>query len=110
MSGKRGLLLVAAVLLGVALARATAVQPASATTLKDEAQYEYKVVVASYNPGERMTDHERAAAYERTLNEQARLGWEPVSSLLSRDTVQTVGGAVTTRDTTAFFTYRRLKR
>jgi hypothetical protein len=72
-----------------------------------EAQWVYKVGVVSYNPGERLTDERRAAAYERTLNEQARLGWEPVGTLLTRDTVQTVGGAVTTRDTTSFVAYRR---
>ena len=77
---------------------------------RDESQWEYKVFIASYNPGERMTDQQRAASYEQTLNEQAAKGWEPVCTLLSRDTVQTVGGAVTTRDTTAFLAYRRLKR
>ena len=73
----------------------------------DEPSWEYKVGVLSYNPGERLTDEQRAASYERSLNEQARKGWEPVGSLLTRDTVQTVGGAVTTRETTSFVAYRR---
>ncbi len=80
---------------------------ASAQKARDDAPWEYKVAVFSYNPGERMTDDRRAAFYERTLNEQARQGWEPVGSVLSRDTVQTVGGGVTTRDTTSFVAYRR---
>jgi hypothetical protein len=75
-----------------------------------EPQWEYKVATFAYNPGERLTDPQRAAFYERVLNEQAREGWEPVGSLLSRDTVQTVGGAVTTRDTTSFVAYRRPRR
>ena len=74
---------------------------------RDEAPWVYKVGVFSYNPGERLTDERRAASYERALNEQARQGWEPVGTLLTRDTVQTVGGAVTTRDTTSFVAYRR---
>ena len=72
--------------------------------------WEYKVGVFSYNPGERMTDEQRAAFYEKTLNTQARDSWEPVGSILSRDTVQTVGGGVATRDTTSFVAYRRAKR
>jgi len=83
---------------------------ARAQKAPEEVQWEYKVVVASYNPGERLTDAQRAKAYEKTLNEQARIGWEPVGSILSRDMVQTVGGAITTRDTISFFTYRRPKR
>jgi hypothetical protein len=41
------------------------------------------------------------------LNDQARQGWEPVGAVLTRATVQTVGGAVTTRDTNSFVAYRR---
>jgi hypothetical protein len=74
---------------------------------REESQWEYKVGVFSYNPGERLTDERRAALYEKALNEHARQGWEPVGSILSRDTIQTVGGAVTTRDTTSFVAYRR---
>jgi hypothetical protein len=85
------------------------VRDARAQKARGEAQWEYKVGVFSYNPGERMSDEQRAAFYARTLNEQALQGWEPVGSLLSRDTVQTVGGAVTTRDTTSFVTNRRAR-
>jgi hypothetical protein len=80
---------------------------AVAQKARDEAQWDYKVGVFSYNPGERLSDERRAAIYERALNEQARQGWEPVGSLLTRDTVQTAGGAVTTRETTSFVAYRR---
>jgi hypothetical protein len=72
--------------------------------------WEYKVGVFSYNPGERLTDAERRAFYERTLNEQAREGWEVVGSVLNRDAVQTVGGGVTTRDSISFVAYRRAKK
>jgi hypothetical protein len=77
---------------------------------RDEAAWEYKVAPFSYNPGERLTDEQRAAFYEKTLNEQAKLGWEPVGSLLSRNVVQTVGGGVTTRDSVSFVAYRRPKK
>ena len=87
-----------------ALPRSVAQKP------RDEGPWEYKVAVFSYNPGERMTDEQRAAFYEKTLNEQARQGWEAVGSVLSRDVTQTVGGGVTTRDTTSFVAYRRMKR
>ena len=75
-----------------------------------EPTWEYKVAPFSYNPGERMSDLQRAAFYERTLNEQAREGWEAVGTVLSRDVIQTVGGGVTTRDTTSFVAYRRARR
>ena len=75
-----------------------------------EAAWEYKVAPFSYNPGERLTDAQRAAFYEKTLNEQAREGWEPVGSVLSRNVVQTVGGGVTTRDSVSFVAYRRPKK
>ena len=83
---------------------------ARAQKSRDEAAWEYKVAPFSYNPGERLTDERRAASYEKTLNEQARQGWEPVGSLLSRDVVQTVGGGVTTRDSVSFVAYRRPKK
>ncbi len=73
----------------------------------EDAQWAYKVGVISYNPGERLTDEQRAAVYERTLNDHARQGWEPIGTILSRDTIQTVGGGVTTRDTKSFVAYRR---
>jgi hypothetical protein len=81
--------------------------PEAAAQKAREAQWEYKVGVITYNPGERLTDEGRAALYERALNQHAAQGWEPVGSLLSRDTVQTVGGAITTRETTSFVAYRR---
>jgi hypothetical protein len=81
--------------------------PEAAAQKAHDAQWEYKVGVFSYNPGERLTDERRAAVYEHALNQHAGQGWEPVGSLLTRDTVQTVGGAVTTRDTTSFVAYRR---
>jgi hypothetical protein len=80
---------------------------AVAQKARDDAQWEYKVGVFSYNPGERLTEERRAAAYERALNLHASQGWEPVGTLLSRDGVQTVGGAITTRETVSFFAYRR---
>jgi hypothetical protein len=64
--------------------------------------WEHKVGILSYNPGERLNDEQRRALYERTLNEQAREGWELVGSVLNRDTVRTVGGAVTVRESTSF--------
>jgi hypothetical protein len=69
--------------------------------------WEYKVSVISYNPGEKLNDDGRAAKYEKLLNAEAREGWEPVTSLLTRNTVQTVGGGVTTRDSTSFVAFRR---
>lgn len=83
---------------------------ARAQRARVEAEWEYKVAVFSYNPGERLTDDQRARSFEKLLNNQSRSGWEPVGSLLSRDTVQTVGGAVTTRETTSFVGFRRTRR
>lgn len=77
---------------------------------REEAAWEYKVAPYHYNPGENMTDLQRAAFYEKTINEQARQGWEPVGSVLSRTVVQTVGGGVTTRDSVSFVAYRRPKK
>ena len=99
--------LIVGVSLGVGLGSSLRPPEAAAQKTRDEALWVYKVGVFSYNPGERLTDEQRAASFERTLNEQARQGWEPVGALLTRDTVQTVGGAVTTRDTTSFVAYRR---
>jgi hypothetical protein len=81
--------------------------PEAAAQKARDAQWEFKVGVFTYNPGERLTDERRAAFYERALNQHAAQGWEPVGSLLTRDTVQTVGGAATTRETTSFVAYRR---
>ena len=77
---------------------------------REEAAWEYKVAPFHYNPGENLTDAQRASFYEKTLNEQAHLGWEPVGSVLDRTTVQTVGGGVTTRDSVSFVAYRKPKR
>ena len=57
--------------------------------------------------GKRLTDEQRAAQFEKVLNAEAKAGWEPVTSLLTRNTVQTVGGGVTTRDSTSFVAFRR---
>ncbi len=92
---------------GLGLGTTLRLPEAVAQKTRDEAQWEYKVGVFYYNPGERMTDERRAAVFERELNEQARQGWEPVGTVLTRDTVQTVGGAITTRDSTSFVAYRR---
>jgi hypothetical protein len=102
--------LISSGILGLALLVATRPPRAEAQKGRDEGIWEYKVALFSYNPGERLTDEQRAAFYERTLNEQARQGWEVVGTVMSRDTIQTVGGAVTTRDTTSFVAYRRLRR
>ncbi len=102
--------LIAGSLSGLLVSGMLRLPEAKAQKRNDETAWEYKVAPFSYNPGERLTDEQRAAFYEKTLNEQARQGWEPVGSLLSRDAVQTVGGAVTTRDTVSFVAYRRAKR
>ena len=92
---------------GLGLGASLRFPEAVAQKARDDAQWEYKVGVFYYNPGERLTDERRAAVFERELNEQARQGWEPVGTVLTRDTVQTVGGAITTRDSTSFVAYRR---
>jgi hypothetical protein len=73
----------------------------------DRIAVEYKVIALTYNPGERLTDEQRSAQFEKVLNTEAKAGWEPVTSLLTRNTVQTVGGGVTTRDSTSFVAFRR---
>jgi hypothetical protein len=105
-----GVGLVAVGLLGLVPLVTPWVHRAEAQRNREEAAWEYKVGVFSYNPGERMSDEQRASFYEKTLNEQARQGWEAVGTVLSRDVTQTVGGGVTTRDTTSFVAYRRPKR
>jgi Domain of unknown function (DUF4177) len=95
---------------GLVLTTMLRVPEARAQKNRDEATWEYKVAPFAYNPGERLTDEQRAAIYEKTLNEQARQGWEVVGSLLSRNVVQTVGGGVTTRDSISFVAYRRPKK
>jgi hypothetical protein len=102
--------LIACGLASLAAAYGLRAPEAKAQRARTESPWEYKVGVLSYNPGERLTDEQRRALYERTLNEQAREGWELVGSVLNRDTVQTIGGAVTTRDSTSFLAYRRPRR
>jgi hypothetical protein len=75
----------------------------------DVLAFEYKVIAFTYNPGERLSDEQRAAQFENRLNREAKAGWEPVTSLLSRSTVQTIGGGVTTRDSTSFVAFRRTR-
>ncbi len=91
----------------VTLASGLIAPPAEAQKTRAELRYDYKVVCFSYNPGERLSDDARATQFERLLNDHARNGWEPVTDLLNRSTVQTVGGAVTTRDTISFVAFRR---
>jgi hypothetical protein len=92
---------------GVALVSGLIAPPAEAQKTRAEHRYEYKVVCLSYNPGERLSDDARATQFERLLNDHARSGWELVTDLLNRNNVQTVGGAVTTRDTITFVAFRR---
>ena len=92
---------------GLGLGTTLRLPEAVAQKAREDAQWDYKVGVFYYNPGERLTDERRADVFERELNEQARQGWEPVGTVLTRDTVQTVGGAITTRDSTSFIAYRR---
>jgi hypothetical protein len=80
---------------------------AEAQKARAETRYEYKVIPFKYNPGERLTDDARATHFERLLNDYAREGWEPVTDLLNRTNVQTIGGGVTTRDTISFVAFRR---
>ncbi len=94
-------------LAGLGMGATLRLPEAVARKARDEPQWEYKVGVFYYNPGERLTDERRAAIFERELNEQARQGWETVGTVLTRDTVQTVGGAITTRDSISFVAYRR---
>jgi hypothetical protein len=95
---------------GLAAAFDLRLPEAGAQRTRVEPQWEYHVAVFAYNPGERVNDEGRRALFERALNEQAREGWELVGSVLARDTVQTVGGAVTTRDSTSFVAFRRPRR
>ncbi len=110
MRRRLGIVLLVAGTSGLVLAWRPGSPEARAQRPRDEPQWEYKVGLFSYNPGERLADEQRAATFARTLNDQARQGWEPVGSLLSRDAVQTVGGAVTTRDTVSFVAFRRQLR
>ena len=90
-----------------ALAPGLVMPTAGAQKARAEPRYAYKVVCLRYNPGERLGDDARATQFERMLNDYARDGWEPVTDLLNRSTVQTVGGGVTTRDSVSFVAFRR---
>jgi hypothetical protein len=98
-----GFFLVVTLVLGLTTRRAEAQKGRS------DQRYEYKVVCFTYNPGERLNDDARAARFQRLLNDYARDGWEPVIDFLNRSSVQTVGGAVTTRDSITFIAFRRLR-
>ena len=110
MNRRLGVGMVVGGIVGFALATGLRGPEARAQKDRGEPRWEYHVGWFSYNPGERRGDDARAAAFARALNERVRDGWEPVLTLLNRDTVQTVGGAVTTRDTVAFVAYRRPRR
>jgi hypothetical protein len=97
-------------LIGFALASVVRMPVASAQKARVGPEWEYKVGWFSYNPGERMNDARRVEVFERELNERAREGWEPAGVLMNRTVVQTVGGAVTTRDTVSFVAMRRPRR
>jgi hypothetical protein len=98
------------VLLGIVAFLALGKAPiAEAQRAKADHAWDYKVSVISYNPGERLTDEQRAAQFEKLLNAEAKQGWEPVTSLLTRNNVQTIGGGVTTRDSTSFIAFRRAR-
>ena len=110
MKRSMGIGLIAGGLVSLGAVYGLRVPEAKAQRARPEPHWEYKIGVFSYNPGERLTDDQRRAFYERTLNEQAREGWEVIGSVLNRDTVQTIGGAVTTRDSTSFVAYRRPRK
>ena len=108
MHGKLGIATIAVVLgafVFLSMGKAPEVHAQRGKT--DHHAFEYKVFVLNYNPGERLTDAQRAAQFEKLLNTEAKAGWEPVTSLLTRNTVQTIGGGVTTRDSTSFVAFRR---
>jgi hypothetical protein len=110
MRGKLGIASIAVVLGALVFVSMGKAPEAHAQRARTEPHaFEYKVIVLTYNPGERLTDEQRGAQFERLLNTEAKAGWEPVSSLLSRSTVQTIGGAVATRDSTSFVAFRRLR-
>ena len=91
----------------ITIASGFSVPTAKGQKPRTEHRYDYKVVAFSYNPGERLSDDARATQFQRLLNDYARDGWEPVIDLLNRNTVQTVGGGVETRDTVTFVAFRR---
>ena len=110
MNRKLWLGLIVGGLTGLVLSGMLMLPEAKAQKRSEETAWEYKVAPISYNPGERATDAQRAAAFEKALNTHAREGWEAVGSILSRDTVQTIGGGVTTRETVSFVAYKRPRK
>ncbi len=108
MRGKLGIASIAVVLGTVIFLWADKAPEVQAQRAKsDRVAYEYRVVTFTYNPGERLTDEQRAAQFEKMLNFEAKAGWEPVTSVLSRTSIQTIGGGVSTRDSTSFVAFRR---
>jgi hypothetical protein len=97
-------------LTGLVLSGTLMLPEAKAQKRTEETLWEYKVAEITYNPGERATDAQRAAAYEKTLNTYGREGWEAVGSILGRNIVQTIGGGVTTRETVSFVAYKRPRK
>jgi hypothetical protein len=97
-------------IVGLTLASVLRLSEAKAQKPRGEPQWDYKVGWFSYNPGERMNDEARRTVFERNLNERASEGWEPAGVLMNRTVVQTVGGAITTRDTVSFVVFRRQRR
>jgi hypothetical protein len=108
MHGRLGIASIAVVLgVFVLLSMGQAPEAQTQRARTDRVVVEYKVIALTYNPGERLTDEQRAVQFEKLLNAEAKAGWEPVTSLLTRNTVQTIGGGVTTRDSTSFVAFRR---
>ena len=108
MRGKLGIASIAVVLgafVFLSMGKAPEVQAQRAKT--ELHAFVYKVIALTFNPGERLSDAQRATHFEKLLNTEAMAGWEPVTSLLTRNTVQTIGGGVTTRDSTSFVAFRR---
>src|SRR5262245_11116191 len=96
MRGKLSIAPIAALLVALVVLSSGEGPEVRAQRVKAEQQaFEYKVIPLGYNPGERLNDGQRAAQFEKLLNAEAKSGWEPVTSLLTRTTIQTVGGGVT---------------
>ena len=112
MSRKFGLLAAVVALGGLGLLAAPLVLEAQVAgrVKAQEITYEYKVSPIAYNPGERLTDDQRAKIYEKSLNDNAKKGWELVGSIMGRTEVQTVGGGVTSRETLSFLAFKRPSR
>ena len=66
--------LIAVGLTGLGLVSTPHHREAAAQKTRDESQWVYKVEIFSYNPGDRLSDEQRAASYERALNERLARG------------------------------------